>query len=96
MLGVVRYLADPKVNLDLNNLYKDAKDKTHVEEFGKNGGNDYIKVIKSFLLYGGITALAIGLYLMFVKHDKKKGGFMIFGGVLSVILASILFLADNS
>lgn len=96
MLGVVRYLADPKVNLDLNNLYKDGKEKTHIEEFGKNGGNDYIKVIKSILLYGGITALVIGLYLMFIKHDKKKGGFMIFGGVLAVILASILFLADNS
>ena len=46
MLGAVRYLADPKVNLDLNNLYKDGKEKTHIEEFGKNSGNDYIKVCK--------------------------------------------------
>ncbi len=96
MLGAVRYLADPKVNLDLNNLYKDGKEKTHIEEFGKNSGNDYIKFVKSILLYGGISALALGLYFMFFKHDKKKGGFMIFGGVLSIILASILFLADNS
>lgn len=38
MLGAVRYLADPKVNLDLNNLYKDGKEKTHIEEFGKTVG----------------------------------------------------------
>ena len=80
MLNTVRYLADtPKVNTNLNDMYSDLKDKTQVDKAGDTLGTDIVNVAK----------------WVFVKGDKKAGGFMIFGGVLMCIIGTVIFVTSK-
>lgn len=96
MLNTVRYLADsPEVNTNLNDMYGDLKDKTQVDKAGDTLGTDIVNVAKWVLLVGGIIAIARGFIKMVHKGDKKGGGFMIFGGVLMCIIATIIFVTNK-